>query len=96
MAYPTRGLHLSVKYPEDLNIHLTVFGIDDNDAEKVPDRRGLSMLRYNSWLLPNTGFAFNFYPGMLDAKADAEAAAAAQRPRTSDSEPEPETNVLLR
>lgn len=52
-----KELNLIVTYPQDLQIDVQVFGVEENDYHEE-DRSGLYTLEYTSWLLPYSGYSF--------------------------------------
>jgi hypothetical protein len=59
MTYPSRNVTGVVRFPPDFNVHVEVFGFGSEELNEE-DKVGLYTFSYNSWLLPHSGFAFDF------------------------------------
>jgi len=59
MTHPSKNVTGVVRFPSDFNNHVEVFGFDREELNEEY-RAGLYTFGYNSWLLPYSGFAFDF------------------------------------
>jgi hypothetical protein len=57
MSHPSKGVAGTITYPSDLRLVANFFGMDADEAE-VRDSLGSCQVGYDSWLMPDTGFAF--------------------------------------
>jgi hypothetical protein len=57
MTHPTHKLKVMVDYPENLGLSEAFFGIKEDELKKR-SVAGIFSVNYDSWLLPNAGFAF--------------------------------------
>lgn len=57
MSHPTKGVLAVVNYPSDLELTSSLFGLTD-DQVSAEARPGFYQVEYDSWLLPDTGLAF--------------------------------------
>jgi hypothetical protein len=57
MSHPTKGATVTISYPNELQLLANFFGMKEDQVsqEKQP---GVYQVGYDSWLLPDTGFAF--------------------------------------
>jgi hypothetical protein len=58
MAHPSRGISLSVRYPQDLNINKELFGIGEDCFEINDKGKGYYKLSSQKWILPDEGIVF--------------------------------------
>jgi hypothetical protein len=58
MSHPSKNLTLTVNYPEDFDLEMNAFGIQDDEYHEEK-RKGLYVLRYDSWLLPSMGLYYH-------------------------------------
>ena len=56
MSHPTKSITGTVTYPKDLELVANLFGMTEQEVDQE-DRPGVYQVAYNSWLLPDTGFA---------------------------------------
>jgi hypothetical protein len=54
MSHPSKNVTLTVTYPEDLQLEMNPFGLQDGEYYEET-RRGIYSFRYTSWLLPSAG-----------------------------------------
>ncbi len=80
MSHPTRGFAVTLNYPSSVRVSMMAFGFDEA-ALDCNDRDCLLTVRYESWLLPNSGVVLLFQ--------QQKAASGAPEPSTSVSLPEP-------
>lgn len=59
MTHPSRNVAGVVRFPSDFKNHVEVFGFNREELNEE-HRTGLYTFNYSSWLLPNSGFAFDF------------------------------------
>ena len=59
MTHPSRNLTGVVRFPADFKSHVEVFGFNREELNEE-HRAGLYTFNYSSWLLPYSGFAFDF------------------------------------
>ncbi|HEX9942476.1 MAG TPA: hypothetical protein VGG03_10695 [Thermoanaerobaculia bacterium] len=59
MTHPSKNVTGAVRFPSDSSIHVEVFGFNREELNEEL-RPGLYTFNYGSWLLPYTGFAFDF------------------------------------
>ncbi|HWN09931.1 MAG TPA: hypothetical protein VNO50_11830 [Pyrinomonadaceae bacterium] len=59
MTHPSNRLMMTFTYPADLDFSIESFGIASNDLEQE-SKDGFHSLKYDSWLLPDNGFIFQF------------------------------------
>lgn len=57
MAHPTKSSDIIIKYPDNLKMQFKALFIDDVDMI-VTDQPGYLKIKYNSWLLPQSGIAW--------------------------------------
>lgn len=57
MAYPSKGFSATINYPEHLEIVMEAFGMDSNKLQ-ITSQKGVYSLDYDSWVLPDTGLAY--------------------------------------
>jgi hypothetical protein len=73
MSNPSKKVSLDMKYPDDLRIHVDRFGVNPDELSES-HKTGIYTFEYDSWLLPDSGFAFHFLknePGTVDIEANA-------------------------
>jgi hypothetical protein len=59
MTHPSRSVTGVVRFPSDFAVHVEAFGFDREELNEEY-RLGLYTFNYSSWLLPYSGFAFDF------------------------------------
>lgn len=59
MTSPSNRLMLIFNYPPELEFSIESFGIEPDDLEEE-SKKGFHSIKYDSWLLPNNGFIFQF------------------------------------
>jgi hypothetical protein len=59
MGYPSRGFTTVFNYPEEVDITVETFGMDES-CTRVTTQPGLYSLSCDSWLLPDYGLAYQF------------------------------------
>ena len=59
MTHPSNRLMLIFNYPPELELSIESFGITPGDLEEE-SKNGFHSVKYDSWLLPGNGFAFQF------------------------------------
>jgi len=59
MSDPSQGILLTINHPVDLKIQVDKFGVNPDELTEEP-KSGVYTLEYDSWLLPDSGFAFHF------------------------------------
>jgi hypothetical protein len=57
MSHPTKGLTGTIAYPEDQELIANVFGLTEEQVN-MEHKPGMFTVAYDSWLVPDTGFAF--------------------------------------
>jgi hypothetical protein len=70
MSHPTKGIMAIVNYPPDLELITSLFGLTE-DQVTADHIAGSYRAEYESWLLPDTGFAFQLMRKAVVASADA-------------------------
>lgn len=60
MRDTTKGFHVTIHYPPDLKPDGTILGVDQR-AYHDHSQPGLYTLRYDSWMLPMSGFVFHLW-----------------------------------
>lgn len=60
MGYPSRGFKTIFNYPEEVEITVETFGMDESRTRKTT-QPGLYALSCDSWLLPDYGLAYQFH-----------------------------------
>jgi len=61
MAHPTQNFNFTAHFPDNINIHVETFGMDQYTCHEV-NEIGVYNLRSDDWVLPYNGIAYNFYP----------------------------------
>lgn len=61
MAYPSMGLQVVFKYPDEYEIKVETLGMDPNNTRPPNEPPGLYTLNYDSWILPECGLAYGFF-----------------------------------
>lgn len=59
MAHPTKKIFITIHYPESYYVFFQAFLPDDKRPIKS-DGNGLYSMKYDEWLMPNSGIAFSF------------------------------------
>ena len=57
MSHPTKGITGTVTYPQSLELVTNLFGLTEEQVH-LKYNPGFCQVEYDSWLLPDTGFAF--------------------------------------
>ena len=57
MTHPTHKMKVVVDYPRNLELSKAFFGVKENELREINGSEIFSV-NYDSWLLPNSGFAF--------------------------------------
>lgn len=59
MTHPSKNLSVTINFPPELTIDVNIFGLEETQYHEEK-RSGLYVLRYDSWLLPDTGLSYHF------------------------------------
>lgn len=62
MAYITKGLSITINYPDDINIEKMFYCMQNNIKELPGNYDGHCRWGSDGWILPNEGIAFQFIP----------------------------------
>lgn len=65
MRDTTKGFHVTIDYPPNLKPDGTILGVDQR-ACNHHSQPGLYTLRYDSWMLPMSGFVFHLWNPQVD------------------------------
>ncbi len=57
MSHPTKGITGFIVYPKDQELIANLFIVNE-DQMNMEDKPGVFTLEHDSWLVPDTGFAF--------------------------------------
>jgi hypothetical protein len=62
MTHPSKNVTVIIIFPQQLFLYLDTFGVssDHLHRDRELDKDSPQILRYNSWLLPESGFVFHF------------------------------------
>jgi hypothetical protein len=69
MTHPSKNLTVTINYPSELTVDVNIFGMEENEYHEE-NRPGLYVLRYDSWLLPNTGLSYHFIEAVEATEQD--------------------------
>lgn len=68
---PSRGVDVWISYPPELELQFLPFVLDD-EPEAQQHARGLLAVRFTSWLMPGSGFAWKLLPTDLPEEVQIE------------------------
>ena len=59
MTHPTKNFVISIDYPRDYSVQFKPLVLNENLCQIIKEL-GQTMIKYDSWALPNSGLAFKY------------------------------------
>jgi len=59
MSHPSKGLNITIQYPEPLSIDFDIFGYEHSDVDII-DKPGLLRISSDKWFIPLSGIVYEF------------------------------------